>query len=198
MGLFDRSKRRGPAAQDGTAEQFFEQGKRAFGQENYAVAAQAFESSLRLAGDVPTAYFLLGASRSRLGDNAGALAPLSRCVELVPDHAEAHNALGMTLGRLGRHDEADIHLARAAYLGHVQAFGTLAAMDMDYCRNCAAPVNYSSAPDPADIVIVSAAVGWSCASCGAVSCGDCASDGGRSPMDPRCPRCGRDVDVLTK
>ncbi|MFD1829297.1 tetratricopeptide repeat protein [Streptomyces desertarenae] len=197
MGLFDRLRRKGNDAGELAAELLFEQGKKAFDRGDYRRAADAFASSIRLQSDVPNSHFLLGACLFRLGETAAAVKPLSQCLGLDPDHAEARNALGMTLGRLGRHEEADIHLAKAAYLGHVQAPGTLAKMGVDFCRTCAAPV-YSTAESDADVVIVPPEIGWKCAACRTVGCGRCVTGNGTSTVGPRCPHCSGPLVQLTK
>lgn len=197
MGLFDRLRGRKNDAGNLVAERLFERGKNAFGRGDYRRAADAFASSIRLEPDVPNSHFLLGACLLRLGETAIAVKPLSQCLDLDPDHAEARNALGMALGRLGRHEEADSHLAKAAYLGHVQAPGTLAKMGMDFCRTCAAPV-YSTAESNADVVIVSPEIGWKCAACRTVSCGRCLTEDDTSTVGPRCPHCSGPLVRLTK
>ncbi|MBV9844430.1 MAG: tetratricopeptide repeat protein [Kutzneria sp.] len=125
------------------AEHFFQQGKNFFAQKDYPRATEAFDAAIRLAPDVPNSQFLLGVSRVRSGDVPGALVPLARCVYLEPEHPDGLNALAMTLRWLGRDDDAVIHLARAAYLGNLQAPDTLAAMGMDFCRTCSGPVRLS-------------------------------------------------------
>jgi tetratricopeptide (TPR) repeat protein len=85
------------------------------------------------------AQFLLGACRFNDGDIPGALMPLVTCVYHEPDHADALNALGMTLRSLGHAAQARVHLARAAYLGNPQAPATLEEMGIDYCRKCGGP-----------------------------------------------------------
>jgi tetratricopeptide (TPR) repeat protein len=131
---------------DRSAEEFFNRGRELFKRERYREAAEAFERSILLAPDVPNSHFLLGASRERSDDLAGALLPLARCVYFVPDHADARNALGQVLSWLGRTEDAAVHLARGAFLGHPQSPDTLAEMGMDYCRSCAAPLKSSPCP----------------------------------------------------
>lgn len=123
-----------------SAEKFFEEGKREFSLGRYRQAAAAFESSIRLAPEVPNSHFLLGASRLNAGDIADTLVPLAQCVYLEPGHADARNGLGMTLRWLGRTEEATVHLARAAYLGNPQARATLTEMEVGYCSRCGGPL----------------------------------------------------------
>jgi tetratricopeptide (TPR) repeat protein len=125
---------------DPSAEEFFEEGKREFSLGRYRQAAAAFESSIRLAPDVPNSHFLLGASRLNAGDIADALVPLAQCVYLESGHASARNGLGVTLRWLGRTEEATVHLARAAYLGNPQARATLTEMGAGYCGRCGGPL----------------------------------------------------------
>jgi len=123
-----------------SAEEFFEEGQREFSLGRYRQAAAAFESSIRLAPEVPNSHFLLGASRLNAGDIADTLVPLAQCVYLEPGHADARNGLGMTLRWLGRTEEATVHLARAAYLGNPQARATLTEMEVGYCSRCGGPL----------------------------------------------------------
>ncbi len=124
------------------AERFFEAGKTFFFEHgDYARAAEAFEASLRLEPLQPLGLLLLGVSRFQTGDYAGALLPVARSVLYEPDHRDGRNALGMALRELGWADDALVQLAHAARLGHPQAPDTLAAAGLDFCRQCARPVD---------------------------------------------------------
>jgi Flp pilus assembly protein TadD len=210
MGLLSRLSGRGsgdgdPRGKDGTdnkggnearARALFERGKKDFFRGRYERAAETLAETVRLAPHSADSQFLLGAAHFRLGQSDKAVGPLRQCVDVDPDHGDAHNALGMTLGRLELHDEAEVHLARAAYLGHVQAPDTLATLRMDFCRTCAAPVHFTEETQ-ADIVIVGPGIGWRCVDCRRVACGPCvAGSETESTIDPRCPACHGDVDPI--
>ena len=180
------------------AERYFNAGARYVSMGDWARAKMALEKAVELAPTSSNSLFLLGLSLLKLGDTHGAVEPLSRCVELNPKHADGHNALGMALGRLERYDEADRHVAIAAFLGHPQAPQTLATMDMDFCRQCAAPVKYGRDPG-ADIVFVGDPnIGWRCSACDTVFCSQCMEKAGMLNVpSPRCPRCnGRILAIL--
>jgi CHAT domain-containing protein/tetratricopeptide (TPR) repeat protein len=130
-----------PAEVVAAAAQAFEAGKDLVGQGNYRRAAELFESVVRLFPADASAQCLLGVSRFNDGDDAGALMPFATCVYLKPDHVNARAGLGMTLRALGCAEQAPVHLARAAFLGHPQAPDILAEMGMDFCRKCGAPQN---------------------------------------------------------
>lgn len=149
---------------------------------------------MRLAPQSVESQFLLGASLLRAGDTGASVGPLRRCIEMEPDHADARNALGMALGRLGQEEEADRQLARAAHLGHVQAPQTLAAMGMDYCRRCVAPVKAGARSD-ADVLVMTPEFGLECLGCRTILCGACATRTG-GDLSPPCPECGGELVPL--
>ena len=198
MGFFKRlveSRRTSPPAPTtrtelpSRAEKHFDEGKAHFTAGRWAQARAALERAVELAPASPNAQFLLGASRIQLGDLEGSIGPLTRCVELDPRHPDAHNSLGMALGRLDRFQEADRYIARAAFLGHPQARQTLARMNMDFCRQCGAPVSSSRNPGT-DITFVSGDIGIACSSCSTVFCVRCLDEAGLAGIpDPACPKC---------
>jgi CHAT domain-containing protein/tetratricopeptide (TPR) repeat protein len=135
-----------PAEVVAVAAKAFEAGKDLIGQGDYRQAAELLESVVRLFPAEASAQCLLGVSRFNDGDEAAALMPFATCVYLEPDHKDARTGLGMTLRALGCTEQAPVHLAHAAHLGHPQAPAVLAEMGMDFCRKCGAPRNR---PDPA-------------------------------------------------
>ena len=58
-------------------------------------------------------YYNVGTFKGKRGENREAFAHLSKAVELMPDHAKAHNNLGMTLLALNKLDEAISHYRQA-------------------------------------------------------------------------------------
>ncbi len=179
------------------AKAAFTRGKNLFFHEQrYGDAALAFATAVELAPDSVDSQFLLGASLLRSGATQESIGPLRRCVELDPNHADGHNALGMALGRLEHHVESDRHIARAAYLGHVQAPQTLKATGMDYCRQCRGPTH--AADDvAADILVVAPGIGWACAACRTVLCHLCAGENVVG-LSPACPRCRTQMTPLLR
>ncbi|WP_406628932.1 hypothetical protein [Amycolatopsis sp. WGS_07] len=135
------------------------------------------------------AQFRLGASLAEAGNPEAAAAPLRKCVELAPDHVDGHNTLGMVLGRLGRPAEGEIHLARAAFLGHPQALRTLRALKMSYCRRCGCPVERAN-PGDAAVRYYGPRVGMECRTCPTVFCARCVLGDFESVVSPNCPSCG--------
>lgn len=59
----------------------------------------------------------IGTVLYNLGEGDGAVAALSRAVELAPGSVRAHESLGTALWRLGRQPEGATHLQRGAALG---------------------------------------------------------------------------------
>jgi CHAT domain-containing protein/tetratricopeptide (TPR) repeat protein len=113
---------------------------------DYRQAAEILESVVRLFPVEADAQCLLGVSRFNDGDEAAALMPFATCIYLEPDHRDARTGLGMTLRALGCTEQAPVHLARAAYLGHPQASAVLAEMGLDFCRKCGAPKKIPDGP----------------------------------------------------
>ena len=64
----------------------------------------------------------LGICLSELGRTEECIAPLQRCIELDPDHANAHIGLGVAHARLGNPDAAAAALRRAVRLEPENAF----------------------------------------------------------------------------
>jgi len=71
----------------------------------------------------PTALHLLGVIARQMGDNATAVALISKAIAINPGDAEAHNNLGVVLKELGRLDEtiASYHKALAIKPDYIDA-----------------------------------------------------------------------------
>src|SRR6185312_8133258 len=65
-----------------------------------------YEQVLRQEADNVEALFYAGLAHCQRGQFAEAVGPLRRTVELAPQHAGAHNLLGLALKDLGQTDEA--------------------------------------------------------------------------------------------
>ena len=67
---------------------------------------------------------------SQAGRNADALVPMQKTVALLPNDAEAHNNLGITLQGLGRQDEAEASYRRAIKINpqYAQAHSNLGSV----------------------------------------------------------------------
>ncbi|WP_163505784.1 tetratricopeptide repeat protein [Fodinicola acaciae] len=187
----------GQADRDAAAKKEFERGKRELEAGRFEAAVATFRRVVALTPDSPNSQFLLGVALYKAGDSAGAVEPLRRCVAMRPDHAEAHLVLGGSFGRLEDYDQADVHLAKAASLGNLQARERLAKVGADFCRKCAAPAKFSAGDTDADVVVAHFGMGLRCASCHAVLCGRCASGGHEGPMLRTCPDCGGRLDWLS-
>ncbi|MEV4472826.1 hypothetical protein [Nonomuraea sp. NPDC049504] len=166
-------------------------------QGSHREAASSFAVATQLEPNSVNAQFLLGASLAQVGDPDAAVAPLQKCVELDPNHLDGHNTLGMVLGRLGRHTEGEVHLAKAAFLGHPQSPQTLRALNMSYCRRCGGPVGRVN-PNGADVNFYSPSVGMECRTCPTVLCAGCVLGDFESAISPPCPDCGSTLIGLRK
>ncbi|WP_326567726.1 tetratricopeptide repeat protein [Amycolatopsis rhabdoformis] len=186
MGIFSRR------AQDGDP---FELGMSLWRQGRGAEAAKAFKDAVRADRRSVDAQFFLGASLAEAGDAKAAVAPLAKCVELAPAHADGHNTLAMVLGRLGRTRESEVHLAHAAYLGHPQASETLRELGLGHCRRCGDPVE-REAPVEALVRYHGPRVGMECEKCPTVFCVRCVLGNGASGVAPRCLECGTTLRAL--
>ncbi|MEO3752749.1 tetratricopeptide repeat protein [Streptomyces sp. B6B3] len=194
-------RRGGGAGEDrvAAAEKAFERGHQEFAAGRYAAAAVVFREVVALAPESPNSQFLLGASLFNSGDSRDAVDPLRACLAMRPDHAAAHLALGMALGRLDQFDDAAEHVAKAASLGDPQALDMLPKIGADYCRTCDRAVHISQVRNPdADIIVGAVRMGWTCADCHTVVCSTCVSGGRAGPFVRACPDCGGRLRVLTK
>jgi tetratricopeptide (TPR) repeat protein len=200
--MFGRRRRRDGGTQgdrDATAKKAFERGQREFAAGRYAAAAAIFREVVALTPDSPNSQFLLGASLVKTGDSQGAVDPLRECLAMRPDHAAAHFVLGVSLGRLDRFDEAEEHVAKAAWLGDRQALDRLPTIGADYCRTCGRAARFGQIDNPdADIIVGAFGGGWTCADCHTVLCGTCVSGGQGRLFVRACPDCGGRLRVLTK
>lgn len=195
MGLFSRGHdRQDRNLAAGGAEQAFERGRQEFAAGRFDAAARYFAVAVTVTPDSPKTQFLLGASLFNAGDSKAAIDPLSQCIAMLPEHAEAHFALGMALGRVDKLDEGLEHIAKAASLGDEKAREMMPRLGADYCRKCAKPADFGSVKTDADVIIVGPRIGMICADCHIVLCGPCA----RRDQRLDCPDCGGSLQVLTR
>ncbi|MBI4367128.1 MAG: tetratricopeptide repeat protein, partial [Deltaproteobacteria bacterium] len=76
-------------------------------------AERIYRSVLKKNPHQADAWFLLGVLNYQRDDFAAAAADLKRATDLAPDHADAHNNLGLALIELGRADKALVALEHA-------------------------------------------------------------------------------------
>jgi hypothetical protein len=125
--------------------------------------------------------------------------PLRASLAIQPDHAEAHLALGVSLGRLDQFDEAAEHIAMAASLGDRQALDRLPKIGADYCRTCGGAARFGQIDNSdADIIVGTGRTGWYCMECETILCGTCVSGGQQGLLMLACPDCGGGLRVLTR
>lgn len=127
------------------SEELFEQGKNLFLRGQYARAEQLLATAAELTPTSVGCQFMLGASRMNSDDVAGALYPLALCVYFEPDHGSARFALGVALRHLGQPEQANVHIAYAAYLGNPQAPAMLTQLGLAHCTDCGGPVTPNAA-----------------------------------------------------
>ncbi len=75
----------------------------------YACAAQAYESAVKLAPNSSRFQYLLGLSLHFSGQSQAAIAPLQRSIELAPGVLKPHLVLAEALEQVGRFEDASIH-----------------------------------------------------------------------------------------
>ncbi len=90
-----------------------EQGMRAFQQESYALAADAFQQVIDQKPDIFDAYFYLAASLSALNRNPEAIDALKKAQKLRPDSAPLYYNLGLLYKQAGQAREAKAALEEA-------------------------------------------------------------------------------------
>src|SRR6201996_9179673 len=95
------------------AAQHMEAGVQAHRQGHFDVAIKEFTEASRLDPNLSEAFLDLGEEYVHTHDNAAAIAPLKRAVELRPDLEAAHLQLGYALLSQGFPAEAIPHLERA-------------------------------------------------------------------------------------
>jgi tetratricopeptide (TPR) repeat protein len=112
-----------------------------------ALAEEQAREILKAAPHHPLATLFLGIARRQLDDAAGALEILARLAEAQPGWAPAHYELGVTLGLLGRGEDAVPPLRRAVRLkadigdawrllgDHLTAMGDTAGADLAYANH---------------------------------------------------------------
>ena len=81
------------------------------------LARTVLENLLELSPDFADGHYYLGVIASKEEDWEAAAVRFLRAVELGPDSGRAQRDLGLALEKLGRRDDAALHLAIAASLG---------------------------------------------------------------------------------
>jgi Flp pilus assembly protein TadD len=189
MALFSRRSHRDDRSERAQAWEAYQRGKALFEQRRWLEAAEEFGKSTELAPEVVHPRLSHGAALTNAGRTEEALELLRTCLRSHPDNSDVHNSIGMTLGKLGRHREAAVHIVQAARLGHPQAAETMRKLDMDYCRKCHRPV-YRTPAAQADVHVMEPTIGMECRACSEVFCIPCLQDVADSILIPPCPRCG--------
>jgi len=112
-----------------------------------ALAAEQADEILKAAPRHPLALLIRGVARRNLGDPAAALEVLQPLADAQPGWAPAHYELGVTLGRVGRGEDAVEALRRAVQLkfdigdawrllgDHLTAMGETAGADAAYANH---------------------------------------------------------------
>jgi Flp pilus assembly protein TadD len=107
MGLFSRrssgDNRSERAPGQGVGREAFERGQALFERKRWSEAAQELARAAELAPDSVDSHLLRGVALANAGRSEEALEPLRACLRLHPEYGEAHNALGMTIGKLGQY-----------------------------------------------------------------------------------------------
>lgn len=194
MGLFSRKS--GDSHSDvEQARATYQRALALFDQKRWSEAADGFAEAAGADPGSSSCLLFLGVSLTNAGRWQDALEPLRACLELRPEYSEAHNALGMALGKLGRIAEADEHIVYAARLGYPQAVTTMRRRGMDYCRQCHRPVHRTE-PANVDVSVISPEVGMQCTACDEVFCSACLLGDADSAINVPCLRCGGQLAVL--
>jgi tetratricopeptide (TPR) repeat protein len=190
MGPFSRRSHRND--RDGRAEgwEIYQRGQALFEQRRWLEAAQEFARAAELVPDSVHSRLAHGAALGNAGRAEEALEVLRACLRSHPEYGEVRNSVAMALGKLGRYEEAAVHLVEAVRLGHPQAAETMRQLNMDYCRECHRPVYRTPPAGDADIRILDPTVGMQCVACQEVFCVPCLRAVMDSILFPPCPRCG--------
>ncbi|MBE1488227.1 tetratricopeptide repeat protein [Plantactinospora soyae] len=108
-------------------QEAYDRGFDLFEQERWSEAAEEFAKvNEGVRGSLwMSARLLCGTSLVRAGRPAEAIDPLQEGLRLDPEWPDGHRVLAFVLGRVERFDEANIHIAQAARLGHPQAVATM-------------------------------------------------------------------------
>jgi len=176
------------------AIQHFDRAELLFKRGDYALAAKEFKRAIKHAPDFWLLHMNLGCAYYKCGDLKNACTALARAVELHPESKDAQYNLGLVLGRLERYDEADKHMAKAAYMGSEEAKEVLAKMSMATCKGCGEPVENVHVPDTP--IVFAAEVPWKCGSCG-VFCAKCVDKSQKGlVLGALCPKCNREMQVF--
>jgi tetratricopeptide (TPR) repeat protein len=189
MGLFSRRSPRDDRSERAQGWEAYQRGQALFEQKRWLEAAEEFARATELAPDLVHSRLSHGAALTNAGRAEEAIELLRTCLRSHPDHSEVHNSIGMALGKLGRYQEAAVHIVQAVRLGHPQAAETMRKLDMDYCRECHRPV-YRTPTAQADVHVIEPTVGMECTACHEVFCIPCLQEVADSIIIPPCPRCG--------
>ena len=98
------------------AERLLEQGTEAGRQGEIDKAVELLARAVLVNPNLPDAHYNLAIAHRRLGQMPQAIAAIRRVVELKPDDFEARLGLGRWLFEADQHNEASLHLERAAMI----------------------------------------------------------------------------------
>jgi tetratricopeptide (TPR) repeat protein len=159
-----------------------------------AEAIVEFKAAVDLAPRLWLSHTNLGSALTQAGRYSEACASFRRAVELNPEAAPAHYNLAIALEKVGAEDEADSHMARAAFLGYVDAQEALRNVNRSWCVECGAcvaPLKVRRAD-----VIYAADVPVRCNACG-VFCATCLRRTRTTPGSAfaTCPKCHKPVSI---
>ncbi|EEP72272.1 hypothetical protein MCAG_02599 [Micromonospora sp. ATCC 39149] len=101
MGLFSRKSREHRSDVE-QARATYQRALALFDQKRWPEAADGFAEAAGADPGSSSCRLFLGVSLTNAGRWEEALEPLRACLDLRPEYSEAHNALGMALGKLGR------------------------------------------------------------------------------------------------
>jgi tetratricopeptide (TPR) repeat protein len=108
---------------DVSSEHLVEQARERFELQDYYGAIHLLEEVVTSGRSFADAHHLLGVSYSLAGQHDKALAQLERALQLNPNYVEALIHRALVLNELGREDEAEATLRRAAKVGGQERHG---------------------------------------------------------------------------
>jgi len=189
MGLFSRRSGQDDRSERAQGWEAYQRGQALFEQKRWLEAAEEFARASELVPDSVHSRLSGGAALANAGRAEEALELFRACLRSHPDYDEVHNSVAMALGKLGRYQEAAVHIVQAARLGHPQAAQTMRNLNMDYCRQCHRPV-YRTPPARVDVRLLDPTVGMQCVACHEVFCIPCLRESTDSILIAPCLRCG--------
>lgn len=92
--------------QQRTAEEWLDSGYESYTNGDYGEAIVKFQSSIKLDGNNPETYYLMGVCQSQLQLNLQALKNYDKALSIDPNYAEVHYEKGYSLFSLNRYKEA--------------------------------------------------------------------------------------------